>query len=87
MRVLRFLSFARGQYLRGPRKPCGLWGEEKFTLGVSNRRKVSLGGCERIGVNLDERLPLAKYKIQLAFLAVSQCVRLHIFYTYTFLTH
>ncbi|HIU69073.1 MAG TPA: hypothetical protein IAD23_03870 [Candidatus Scubalenecus merdavium] len=62
VRFLRFLSFARGQYLRGPQKATWLFGERRNArleraIAATNYSK---GGCERIGVHLDEAAPPRK---------------------------
>ena len=79
VRFLRFLSFARGQYLGGPPKSHrAFWGEEKCTLEVSNRRNKSFKRRLRTYRRaFRRRLPLAKYKIQLVFLTVYQRVGLY----------
>ena len=80
MRFLRFLSFAQGQYLGGSQKShMAFWGEEKCTLEASNRRKKSFKRRLRTYRRaFRRRHHLAKYKIQLVFLAVSQRVGLYI---------
>ena len=79
VRFLRFLSFARGAVPRGsPKSHMAFWGEEKCTLEVSNRRKKLFKRRLRTYRRaFRRRHRLAKYKIQLVFLAVSQRVRLY----------
>ena len=74
-----FCLLLGGQYLEGPPKShMAFWREEKCTLEASNRRKKLFKRRLRTYRRAFRRRPsLAKYKIQLAFLAVSQRVRLY----------
>ena len=71
-----------------PKSHMAFWGEEKCTLEVSNRRKKLFKRRLRTYRRaFRRRLPLAKYKIQLAFLAVSQRVGLYILLPLYFFRH
>ena len=72
--------FCSGAVPRGfPKSHMAFWGEEKCTLEVSNRRKkLFKRRLQTYRRAFRRRLPLAKYKIQLVFLAVSQRVGLYI---------
>ena len=62
-----------------PKSHIAFWGEEKCTLEVSNRRKKLFKRRLRTYRRAFRRQHhLAKYKIQLVFLAVSQRVGLYI---------
>ena len=78
--VFALFVFCSGAVPRGaPKSHMAFWGEEKCTLEASNRRKKLFKRRLRTYRRaFRRRLPLAKYKIQLAFLADSQRVGLYI---------
>ena len=80
MRFFALFVFCSGAVPRGaPKSHMACWGEEKCTLEASNRRKKLFKRRLRTYRRaFRRRLHLAKYKIQLAFLAVSQRVGLYI---------